>query len=78
MQQVQSRRTLLPYRLRVRSYREIENYVSLFTFFFNWTNNSALEKRPQIHSNMDEKIHCLYLEKVLFLKQLPKRSHQLA
>lgn len=49
-----------PTDLRVRSYRQTENEVSFFTFFFfNWTNNSALEERSQIHSNMDEKIHCL-------------------
>ena len=60
IQQVQSG-SLLPYRLRIRSYREMENYMFLFTvlFFFNWTKFSS-GRETQIHPNMDEKIHCLY------------------
>lgn len=72
MQQVQSR-ALFPCGLDFRSYRKIENHVSLFTFFFNWTNNSSLEERPQIHSNMDEIIHCVY-KRNPFLKTAAKEK----
>lgn len=71
MQQVQSR-TLSPYRFRVKLQRDWELGV-LVHFFVNWTNNSALEKRPQIHSNMDEKIHCLY-KRNPFLKTAAKEK----
>lgn len=72
LQQVQSR-ALFPCRLEVRSYREIEHYMSLFIFFFNWKNNSSLEERTQIHSNMHEKIHCLY-KRNPFLKTAAKEK----
>lgn len=51
--------------------------VLVHFFFSNWKHNSSLEERTQIHSNMDEKIHCS-MKEILFLKQLPKRSYQLA
>lgn len=43
------------------------------SFFFNWTNNSAVEERAQIHSNIDEKVHCLY-KRNPFLKTTAKEK----
>ena len=72
IQQVQSR-ALLPCRLR--SYREIENYVSLFTFFFFFQLDEQFSsgRGAQIHSNIDEKIHCLY-KRNPFLKTTAKEK----